>query len=505
MDSSSERKIGTILGYAHVALQSVISILYIPLLINGIGDGEYGLYQIMSSIIAYFAIMESPMSAAILRFYSQYKAKGEIEQMENVLAVGQKIFRYISGILIIVTIPSVFLVLKVYANSFTAWELKESIIMFLIMILNIVITLNNYVYVAVINANEKYVFIKLLSIATLLLQPISVYMLIKKIPYAITIVTVQVVFNLIVSLTRRYYARKRLNIRIKLHNKNMQLVKRMVFFSASILLVALADQIFWRSGQLILGAIFDTSTVAIYSVGAQLNTMYISIACVLGNLMMPVVTQIYHQRNGEEKLTNYFTKIGRLQSFLVCLIISGVVLFGKEFIVLLSGENYLPAYYVALLLMIPYAVDLVQICGGTILQIKDMYKYRAYTLTIMAAINIVLTVIFSKHIGLIGAAIATAICTAIGFGIVMNCIYLKKAKLNIWYFWTNVIPICFGTFLCMISGGLINKIQIEQPYIQFAVHVALYILLYSVFMFVFMFNKNEKEQSIGFVKRIWRK
>ena len=193
MDNSKQRKIGTLLGYIHIALQSLVSIIYIPLLINGIGDGEYGLYQIMSSIIAYFSIMEAPMSSAILRFYSQYKNESDINKMENVLAIGKNIFSVISLIVIIIAIPCLFGIYSLYKNSFTNAELIEAVIMFIIMTINIVITIRNYVYVAAISANEKYIFIKIVSIVTLIIQPVGVYSLIYKYPYALTIVLIQLI------------------------------------------------------------------------------------------------------------------------------------------------------------------------------------------------------------------------------------------------------------------------------------------------------------------------
>ena len=50
----NEKRIGAILGFVYTGLQSVISILYIPLLLTGIGKSEYGIYQIAGSVIAYF-------------------------------------------------------------------------------------------------------------------------------------------------------------------------------------------------------------------------------------------------------------------------------------------------------------------------------------------------------------------------------------------------------------------------------------------------------------------
>lgn len=501
MDNSKQRKIGTLLGYIHIALQSLVSIIYIPLLINGIGDGEYGLYQIMSSIIAYFSIMEAPMSSAILRFYSQYKNESDINKMENVLAIGKNIFSVISLIVIIIAIPCLFGIYSLYKNSFTNAELIEAVIMFIIMTINIVITIRNYVYVAAISANEKYIFIKIVSIVTLIIQPVGVYSLIYKYPYALTIVLIQLILTIIVSLIRKHYAIQRLNISIKYHGKDKNLTNQMMRLALSVLFVALADQIFWKTDQIIIGRIYDTSHVAIYSVGAQLNSMYISIACVLGNIMMPMATQIFYQKDGEKKLSILFCKMGRIQTLITGLIISGVVLFGKEFICIISNQKYMDAYYVALFLMIPYTIDLIQICGGTVLQIKDEYKFRACTMFIMAVLNIGLTIILTEKIGIIGAAISTMISIFVGSGLIMNFVYFKYIKLDISTFWKTILPIFSKIIICTLLGHIINYIRIDNQYVQFLIHVVMYSVIYFSFMYITVLNQEEKKQLETIVKK----
>ena len=119
MNSSQQRKFGSVIGYIYTLCQAVISIVYIPILLKGIGDSEYGLYQILSSIIAYFAAMETPLSASLLRYYSSYKEDGNIVKMENTLAIGKRIFIIFSIVLLVISIPIAFIFKNAYATSLT--------------------------------------------------------------------------------------------------------------------------------------------------------------------------------------------------------------------------------------------------------------------------------------------------------------------------------------------------------------------------------------------------
>ncbi len=147
-----EKKIGAILGYLYTALQSIISIVYIPILLNGIGKSEYGLYQIVGSVIAYFSAMEGPLCASILKFYVEYKVKKDEKNMENVLAIGQRIFFMLSLAMLLITVPAIFLLNGLYSSTLTDSELREAVLMLCIMVINIII----YISVPLKSGRIKY-------------------------------------------------------------------------------------------------------------------------------------------------------------------------------------------------------------------------------------------------------------------------------------------------------------------------------------------------------------
>ena len=66
----NERKIGILLSYLNIALHAIVGFLYVPILLHYIGKSEYGLYQLIGSLIAYFSIMDFGLTAAVTRFYT---------------------------------------------------------------------------------------------------------------------------------------------------------------------------------------------------------------------------------------------------------------------------------------------------------------------------------------------------------------------------------------------------------------------------------------------------
>lgn len=497
LSNEQQRKIGMALSYVQTALSGGISIVYIPILLSGIGKGEYGLYQLLGSVIAYFSTTYSSLNSSVMKYYTQYLIDHDTEKMENTLAISRRLFLIVSLLIIFVSIPVGFIFGYAYRNSLTSHELRESLIMFAVMIANILVYLNNSIYSASIMSNEKFIFRRSLDVISQVLQPIAVILFIKRYPYALTIVAVQLLLNCCVALANTIYAKKGLHVRVIFHYKDSSLVKGLLSLSGSVLFVSIADQIFWKTDQLILGQMYGTGIVAVYSIGSQLNSIYISIGIVMAGVLLPMLTKIIASDSSGEKLSSAFAQLGRYQSYIVMLTLTGICLYGQEFILLLAGEDYLSAYWVALLLMIPYTVDLIQNSGNTILQAENKYWYRARILFIAAIINIFLTFALAKYYGMYGAAGATTIAILVTSWFVMNHIYSKNIGLNIRYFWKEVIPIWIKGFLPFIIGYFIRYIHLPNTYLQFGVHVVLYVFVYFVFVYLFTLRKNEKQFILG--------
>lgn len=502
--NNNEKKIAVILSIINTIVSAIVSIIYIPLLLSSIGKNEYGLYQLIGSIIAYFSTMYSSINASVMKYYTEYLIKEDYKKMENTLAISKRIFIFISIIIVIIAIPISYAFKSSFSANLTDNEIKESMFMFKIMILNILVYLNSSIYSASILAHEKFIFRKILDLSVTILQPISVLCLIKEYPSASTIVIIQLLLNIISLFICMYYSKNRLKVKVKYHYKDINLVKGIFSLSSSVLLISIADQIFWKTDQIILGNMYGTGIVAEYAIGSQFNSLFISTGVVITSVIVPMITRINQSKNSSIELSHNFSKIGRYQAYLVLLMLTGVILFGKEFIMIIAGPDFLSAYKVALLLMVPYSIDLIQSSGNVILLVKNKNWYKAVILFTASIVNIGLTYVLAKKYGMYGAALATTISIIASSWIMMNIIYYRVIKLDITMFWKSILPIIIFSLICVGIGYMIKNINFTNIYIQFIVHGFLYVIVYTLIMFFFVMNTDEKRilyESIDKLKK----
>lgn len=275
-DSAKRRKRGVVMSYAYTGVQVVVNFLYVPLLLSTIGQDEYGLYQTVGSIMAYIVSISSVLSAGVGRYYSMYKAEGDEHMMENTLAMAKRLYWGLSALAFLVVGVLIPIFRAAYAESFTAAQLDECSIMLAVMTVNTVVTFNNSVNIAAINANERFVFLRGVSMVTLAAQPVLVAVVANFWPNAVVITLVILSMNILSSSLQRVFARGFLKVRYTFHGWDRKVVRGLLGFSVAIMLVAVADQIFWTSSNLVVAYFFGAGPVAVYAVGSQVYKAYMS-------------------------------------------------------------------------------------------------------------------------------------------------------------------------------------------------------------------------------------
>lgn len=486
-------KLGVLTSYLWVIVHVGVNFVYAPLLLGTLGKSEYGLYQVIASFLAYINVLEASLSAGVLRFYCNAKAKNDEKYVQNVLAICKSIYRKLT--LVIIGIGSIVLFgfRAFYSSSFTSRELTEGTAMLALLVFNICITMINALYLACIRGNERYVFEKLLSIISQILQPILCLLILYKFPYAIVVTFIQVLMNVTVSIIRYTYAKRELKVKVVLHDRNPQLERNILVFAGGLLLSNIADQIFWKTDQIILAKMFDTATVAVYAVGTQIYTNYMYVGTTVASVFFPKVSIYHQQQNGMKKISDLFIRVGRIAFILCFLVLSTFMIYGKEFIYFWVGEEYYSAYWVALIVMVPFTLDVIQNLGLTILQVIDKYSFRAKMYFVAAVLNIISTIILAKQFSGFGAALSTGITMFITSGIILNVYYYKTVHLDILVFWKNIIGMLVK-FLPISIIAMVTNLVLGQTnsIIIFIIKMIVYVLIYSVVGYIFVMNEEEK-------------
>lgn len=497
----SQRKIGVLLSYISEAIQILTALVYTPIMLRLLGQSEYGLYQLVYSIVAYMSLLSLGFGSSYMRFYSRFKARNDDEEIARLNGMFMTIFLVISGICIACGAVLILNIKSVMGDGLTAAELSKAKVLMALMVFNMAISFPASVFNCNTTAHEKFGFQKSLIIAQKILNPFLALPLLIMGYGSVGMVAVTTFLTVSAFVTNVIFSLKKLKMKFIFKGFKLSLLKEMWAFTFFIFLNQIIDQINWNLDKYLLGRMVGTTGVAVYGLGAQINTLYLQFSTSISNVFVPKVNKIVAEDCDNKLLSEMFTKIGRIQFLILGLILSGFVFFGRPFMHFWGGKGYENSYNIALWLIVPATVPLIQNLGLEIQRAKNKHKARTIVYLTVVLMNIGLSIKLISRYGEAGAAIGTAISVVIGTGIFMNWYYHKRLDIDIIYFWKNIAEFIPALLVCVIVGVVLNKFINLYSVANLGISIVIYTLIYIISMWKLGMNDEEKNMAIGMLKR----
>ena len=409
------------------------------------------------------SILNLGFSSGYIRYYSIYKKDENTDKIYRLNGLFLIVFTIIGIIAFACGTFLAFNLRIVFDQGLMPDEYNKARIMMLMLAVNLAISFPMTVFSCIISAHEKFIFLKSLLMIKTVVGPFITLPLLLMGFRSVAMVIVSVTLSLFTDSIYVYYVLKPLNQKFIFSDIEFSLLKSLFSYSSFIALNIIVDQINWNIDKLLLARFKGTAMVAVYSIGYVLYAYYQTFSTSISGLFTPrihkIINSTQNQESLQEKLTELFTKIGRVQFIILALLMTGVIFFGKAFIVVYwAGEGYEDSYYVALLLMLPATVTLCQNTGIEIQRAQNKHKYRSILYSITAILNLLFSIKLCQLYGAIGSAFGTFASYFVSSITLMNIYYHRHCNLNMFYYWKNILSLSKGIILPVICGYLYVKI-----------------------------------------------
>jgi len=183
----------------------------------------------------------------------------------------------------------------------------------------------------------------------------------------------------------------------------------------------------------------------------------------------------------------------------------GYILFGKELLNIWVGNRFTGAYFPTVILIVPALIPLIENASRAVLNARMKRLVPSVMLIFASIIKIILTIVFVKKLGYLGAAIATAISIFLGDIIMVN-IYLRNyIGINIARMFKEIFR---GTTWCLIITSIIMlpiKFLIRDTVSIVLIKCAIFIAIYLPLLYIFSANEDERRLIDRMLKSIKRK
>lgn len=451
----NELKAGAVLSYAVIAVQFVVAMVYTPLMLRLLGQTEYGLYSLVGSIVSYLSLLSFGFGGAYIRFYARFKAAQNWSGVRRLNGLFLVVFTSMG---LIAVLGGTLLTLNVdviFGNQFAAQELATARVLFAVLVVNLAITFPTTVFDAYVTAHERFIFQKVMQVIKAIVNPLIVLPVLLLGYQSIGMAVATTAVNIVFTACTVIFARFKLKMHFTFRPLDWHLLREVSTFSSYLFINIVVDQINWNVDKFIIGRFRGAAPVAVYSVAATFNSYYLMFSTAISSVFIPRVNAMVATRRPGKDISDLFTRVGRIQLLVLGLIVTGFAFFGRPFIELWAGPGYTDAYFIALLLMVPVTIPLIQNLGIEIQKAKNLHQFRSWLYLGMAIANILLSIPMTQRFGAVGAAAATAIALIVGNGFIMNWHYQVRVGLDIRDFWRQMAGIMRGMIPAAIVGTII--------------------------------------------------
>lgn len=489
----NQRKAGTLLSYAYIIITNTISLFYTPYMLRMMGQSEYGLYGTASSIISYLSVLSFGIGGAYIRFNAKARATGDRDEERRLNGMFLSVFSVLSLLVLVVGLIFIALAGQLVKKTFTSQELFKLRIIMLILILNMMISFICNVFMMALQAYERFFFIRIVLLIAGIVQPIINVIALSLGGRSITITLISFVVGLLSYMAMFLYARKAIQFEVLFSGFQKDALWEIFVFSGFLFLNSITDQITFSTDNVILSSVKGTTAVAVYNVGSSFKVYFQNFSTSISSVFAPQVNRIVAQNRPMEELDEIFIRIGRIQFYVISLVLIGYCTIGYDFVCLWAGKDYGDSFYIGLLLMLAVAVPSFQNVGVEIQKAKNKHKARSVAYFLIALSNVLLTIPMSIKWSGIGAAAATAICMFVGYSGFMNFYNYKYLGMDIPVFWKSIVSILPGYIPTIIISVLIHFFWNIESYLDALLSAIVLSIVFVLSIWKFSMNDYERE------------
>lgn len=499
----SKMRAGAVLSYTNVAFNALSGLLYTPWMISRIGADDYALYTLAISVVNFF-LFDFGLSTAVSRFLSSYYTDGREDDARRFLGIVYKLYIGISFVILCLLIV-IYLNIDVIYATLGAEQLDKFRTIYLVVVGYSVISFPCLVFNGVLTSKEEFLE---LNLCNLLQKVTCVGLVILSLLMdlgVLALVLANAVSSILFSLVKYIIVRTRTSARANMAYWDSGLFREIFSFSSWVLITDVAGRLIFSIAPSLLAVCSTSWEITVFGLASSLEGYVYTVANALGSMFMPSVTRVLHLQGGGTSLQDLLVRYGRIQLYIVGLLIVGFFVLGNRFVDCWMGEDYVSVYWSACLLIIPSLFSLPQMAADTALTAAGEVKGRCLAYVLMAAVNAVLMSPLSSLWGSVGACTSVMVAYLVRT-IALNLIYKRRLGIDPVSFYVQTFSDwIFPTAVVSLVMWSASFICSSQGWFALGVLVLIFCVIYTFAMLRFSFNDYERGLFGSALKKLKRK
>lgn len=480
----------------------IVGVVSQAIFVKGFGKEYLGVNSLFSNIIYMLSIVELGVGTAII--YNLYKpvAENDVEKIKSLLQFYKKAYKIIAVTILIISII-LSLVLK---NIVGDVQITENV--YIVFALFVIDTVFSYLITykrSILYATQNTYIVNIIHIGYIICMNVVASVIIILLGnyyiYLISKILFRILENVIVNLIaeKKYpYINEKDNIQELDKETLKEIIKKIkaLFFHkiGEVMLLGTDSIIVSKFLGIVWVGLYSNYNMIVNAISGIFGQVFSAVTASVGNLLVEENT---------EKIYVVYKRMILLNFWLVSFCTVSIFCMIKPFIILWIGSDYLLSEMTVFVIVIVFYMQNMKKTLKVFKEAAGKFEKDKYIPIIESLVNILCSIFFVKHLGLIGVFIGTFLSTLVLYcysfpKIVYKQIFKKDYK-------TYTIEY-IGYFAIMlmafaISYTMISVFKFDNNFIQLLVNFIVCLIVPNIIYFMIYHNTKEFEFYKLLVKR----
>lgn len=454
----------TIALYVRLAFTMVIGFITTRVTLQQLGVEDFGLNNLVGSIVAMFSFLNGSMGTAVQRFYSVEIGKGNEDRLKRVFGTG--LYLHIWVAIITVFFAEIFAIFFLHKMNIPEDRQFAAQVVFQISIVSLGLNIVNVPYAALLRAREMFDKTAILEIIQAVLRLGILYLLIIIDFDKLVVLAVLGLFVTLFYVCAICRLARKFDETHSCPLKDNELIKSMLSFISLLLVTILSQLAKTQSIVMFVNIFFGLIINAAYAVAVQVSNMVNTFAMSFKQSMIPQMMAACGA--GDYKSMHKIINMGTKITFLLLMMISMPIMFEPELLlkIWLKTPPEHSAQLVSLVLIY------INIASFTYFHYQGVHatgniRYQQIFMSVLYIANIILIYVFFK----LGASFETAlyINMIVSFAqCVVNLVFAKRNfNYDIIYFCKSILCPCIIVAFIVVGVNLLLIHLLNPSIIRF--------------------------------------
>lgn len=494
----------TLSSYGRDVVDTLAFLILIPFIITTLGKESFGLWSLIWSFLAVFELADLGFAASVIKYVADARGKEDKQGLQKIICT--LFWQYvIIGAVVMVAIASSLLFFNlVFEIPPDQAHMANQVL--LILGIRSALYLPLGLFRGVLVGFQKMNVANAYKAVSNILYLAAVVLILSQIPDIRVLATINMVTGLIPMFAMMIHCRRIMpDLSLSPRNFDRSLVRKLSSFSLYFSVIQVAGMIATRSDAMIIKLFLPLELVGIYSIGMRLSEKASLFCSHLTRALSPVFAELHGADEQSNLRATHYLGAKLTIAFATPLLL-GLFLLSEPLILAWTGPDFLMAVPVCQWLV---AAAMIAIAHGNTINLLGMSGYQKYAALSIAAgqlLNIVLSFLLIRPLGIVGVSMATFIAAA---PIYIGLIEVRVCRLHgqtLWSFYRatvfpSIIPALIMTGMMLAVLRFRNLTNLVEVAILEILGIAVFEAVYWIIGFKAKERAYFKDKLLRALKR----